>query len=51
MKNEKKKRLRAHTKGLKLDLDRNFEGMKDFSEKERFGSKEKREGSKYLSRK
>ena len=43
MKNEKKKRLRAHTKGLKLGLGRNLEGMKDFSEKERFGSREKRE--------
>ena len=53
MKNEKKKRLRAHTKGLKLGLGRNLEGMKDFSEKERFGSREKRERererSKYLS--
>ena len=55
MKNEKKKRLRAHTKGLKLGLGQNLEGMKDFSEKERFGSREKRERerererSKYLS--
>ena len=43
MKTKKKKRLRAHTKGLKLGLGRNLEGMKDFSEKERFGSREKRE--------
>ena len=36
------------TKGLRLGLGQNLEWEKDFGEKTRFGSREKRERSKYL---
>ena len=36
------------TKGLRLGLGRNLEWEKDFGEKTRFGSREKRERSKYF---
>ena len=48
MKIEKKKRFRALTKWKKLGLGQNLEGRKLFGEKKKFGSREKRERSKYL---
>ena len=41
-------RYRTLTKGLRLGLGRNLEWEKDFGEKIRFGSREKRERSRYL---
>ena len=51
MKDEEKKIFRTHTNELKLGFGQNLEGMKDFGEKMRFGSREKRERSKCLSEK
>ena len=45
MRNEGNKRFRPHINKLELEI----EGMKDFSEERRFGSREKREISKCLS--
>ena len=45
MRNEGKKRFRPHINKLELEI----EGMKDFSEERRFGSREKREISTCLS--
>ena len=47
--NEKKMRFRPLTKGLKLDRGRKYDGKKDFGEKWWFGSRNKREISRYFS--
>ena len=49
MRNERKKKFRPLTKGLKLDRGRKYDGKKDFGENGWFGSREKREISRYLS--
>ena len=48
--NEENRRFRSHTNKLELG-SRNLEGKRDFCEKKRFGSREKREGLKCLSEK
>lgn len=50
MKEEEKKRQRPLTKGFKLGRGRKIREKKDFSEEQGFGSREKRERSKYLSK-
>ena len=49
MKDKKKKRFRTHTNELKLGIGRTLEGKKDIGERMGFGSREKRERSRYLS--
>ena len=51
MKNEKKKRKRTLTKKFELGKGRKLEEVKDFGEKERFRSREKREVLRCLSEK
>ena len=48
MNKEKERRFRAHTKVLKLGIGQNLDGKKDFSEKNVFGSREKRKRLRYL---
>ena len=47
--NEEKRRYRSHTNRLEFGMGRNLEGKRDFCEKKRFGLREKREVSRYLS--
>ena len=49
MKDEKKKRFRTHTNELKLGIGQILEGKKDIGERMGFGSREKRDRSRYLS--
>ena len=49
MNEEEKMRFRALTKEWMLGQGRKLEGKRDFCEKKRFGSRENREVSRYLS--
>ena len=49
MKEDERKRFRTHTSELKFGIGRILQVKKDFGERKGFGSREKRDRSRYLS--